>query len=195
MGSGVAAVNRIIILAVGALAAAAAAFAVINDLTGNESSPPKDLGMTNGKAPEFSVTGIDGRMVSLETLRGKPTVIWFMATWCPSCIRTARVIAEATQGIDVNVVAVSVWTKPILERIGALNPSYPPPDTPEKLRRFLGSYGSLEWIGVLDDGTLYTLFNVTSLDLVYVLDGDGRIVWSGVPWTPEPLREALRLAG
>ncbi len=36
-------------------------------------------------APEFSLVNSDGKLVSLSDLRGKPVLINFWATWCPSC--------------------------------------------------------------------------------------------------------------
>jgi cytochrome oxidase Cu insertion factor (SCO1/SenC/PrrC family) len=38
-----------------------------------------------GKAPAFTLTGTDGRQVSLAGLGGKPAVINFWATYCPPC--------------------------------------------------------------------------------------------------------------
>ena len=38
-----------------------------------------------GSAPAFSMTGTDGRKVSLASLAGKPAVINFWATYCPPC--------------------------------------------------------------------------------------------------------------
>src|SRR5258708_4680468 len=44
--------------------------------------PPSDSG---GKAPDFTLTGTDGRQVTLASLAGKPAVINFWATYCPPC--------------------------------------------------------------------------------------------------------------
>jgi cytochrome oxidase Cu insertion factor (SCO1/SenC/PrrC family) len=44
--------------------------------------PPNDAG---GQAPAFTLTGTDGRQVSIATLAGKPAVINFWASYCPPC--------------------------------------------------------------------------------------------------------------
>jgi cytochrome oxidase Cu insertion factor (SCO1/SenC/PrrC family) len=44
--------------------------------------PSPSLG---GQAPSFTLTGTDGRQVSLAGLAGKPAVINFWATYCPPC--------------------------------------------------------------------------------------------------------------
>ncbi len=36
-------------------------------------------------APDFTVKGIDGRNVSLSSLKGKVVLLNFWATWCPPC--------------------------------------------------------------------------------------------------------------
>jgi cytochrome oxidase Cu insertion factor (SCO1/SenC/PrrC family) len=44
--------------------------------------PPNDAG---GQAPPFTLTGTDGRQVTLASLAGKPAVINFWASYCPPC--------------------------------------------------------------------------------------------------------------
>ena len=51
----------------------------VEGMVGNE------IGQT---PPDFNVTAIDGRTIKLnEYARDKPTIVYFMATWCPFCAR------------------------------------------------------------------------------------------------------------
>lgn len=48
-------------------------------------------------APDFSVKMTDGAEKTLSSLRGKPVMLHFWATWCPPCVRELPMIAEAAQ--------------------------------------------------------------------------------------------------
>jgi cytochrome oxidase Cu insertion factor (SCO1/SenC/PrrC family) len=47
--------------------------------------PQQPAAAAAGSAPPFTLTGTDGRQVSLTLLAGKPAVINFWATYCPPC--------------------------------------------------------------------------------------------------------------
>lgn len=71
-------------------------------------------GIINKKAPEFSLTSLDGKAVSLNDLRGKVVFLDFWASWCPPCkqeMPELSRLSEKFKASDFAIVAVSVDKK------------------------------------------------------------------------------------
>jgi len=47
-----------------------------------------------GMAPEFSLTGFDGREAKLSELRGQVVIVNFWASWCPPCREEAAYLEQ-----------------------------------------------------------------------------------------------------
>lgn len=47
-----------------------------------------------GLAPDFTLTGFDGRTVTLSGLRGQVVIINFWASWCPPCREEAAYLEQ-----------------------------------------------------------------------------------------------------
>lgn len=46
----------------------------------------RNIGLANGDTPpDFTLTSLDGKDITLSDLRGKKVVLNFWATWCPPC--------------------------------------------------------------------------------------------------------------
>jgi peroxiredoxin len=49
-------------------------------------------------APSFSLKDLDGKFVSLNDFRGKPILLMFWASWCPSCCEEIPVLEKYFSG-------------------------------------------------------------------------------------------------
>ncbi len=76
----------------------------------NEQSDQKESGLT--KAPDFEVTTIDGKKISLKQSmeENKPLVVYFTASWCPDCAKNWPAISEVYPEYKdkLNLVAIGV---------------------------------------------------------------------------------------
>ncbi|HEX6268950.1 MAG TPA: TlpA disulfide reductase family protein [Anaerolineales bacterium] len=50
--------------------------------------------LASGIAPDFTITGFDGRTVTLSELRGQVVIINFWASWCPPCREEAAYLEQ-----------------------------------------------------------------------------------------------------
>src|SRR5690348_11161624 len=63
------------------------------------------------RAPDFTVTNLDGRPVRLADLKGKRVVLNFWATWCPPCLEEIPSLIKLRRATSpTNVVILGVST-------------------------------------------------------------------------------------
>lgn len=133
------------------------------------------------QAPQVSATSLDGEAVRLPG--GKPSVAFFFASWCGSCVPEAAALGELHRehGDDIDIVAVSI----------------DPGDTPETIAQFMGAAGSPGYPIVHDTGdSIRAAYEVASLDVTVVADAAGKVVYrDSVPSTLDQLQDGLRRAG
>lgn len=130
-------------------------------------------------APDFSVPTLDGGTFSLADQRGKPTVVFFMAYWCGTCVPEAQALDRIHQeyGDKVSILALDI----------------DPSSSPQALQRFAQLAGSPNYtFGFDKDNTVLQKFKVRSLDTTIIIDADGNIVYRDSYPTPyKTLKAAL----
>jgi thiol-disulfide isomerase/thioredoxin len=111
-------------------------------------------------APNFRLTTLDGRSLTLESLSGKVVLIDFWATWCAPCreaLPHIRQIAKKFDGQPLAVLSISL-------------------DSDEaKWKDFVGKNG-MTWMQYRDggfDGRISKLFDVTAIPATFTIDADG----------------------
>ena len=117
-------------------------------------------------APDFTVPTLDGATFTLSEQRGKPTIIYFTAYWCGTCIPKAQELGQLYQEYNgrVNIIALDV----------------DPTSTPELLDRFKQAAGNGAFVWAFDsDSKVATAYRVTSTGTTIIIDSEGRIVCRG----------------
>ncbi len=110
-------------------------------------------------APDFSLPTLDGATVTLSALRGRPVLVDFGATWCPSCRLDYPHLAqiyEQREGMGVEVLVVSIAENRAI------------------VEEFSRSSG-VPFNFVLDEGMVAQQYRVISLPTKYFIDGSGVI--------------------
>lgn len=131
-------------------------------------------------APKLTAESIDGEPVELPADR--PSVLFFFAGWCGSCIPEATVLGQLQRelGDRVEIVAVDI----------------DPGDSPEAIDEFLLAAGSPQYPVVHDTtDAIRAAYGVASLDVTVITDAAGTVVYrDSVPSTLAELSDGLRRA-
>lgn len=123
-------------------------------------------------APDFSVQTLDGVTFRLADQRGKPVVLFFMASWCGACMPETRSLAAVNQTYrdrDVQILVLDI----------------DPLDDAESLRNFRAIAGVAGMHWALDErNTVALAYQVNALDTTIIIDSAGRIAYRDAEPTP-----------
>jgi cytochrome c biogenesis protein CcmG/thiol:disulfide interchange protein DsbE len=119
-----------------------------------------DSPLVGKAAPEFALRGLDGEMIQLADLRGRPVVLNFWATWCQPCIVEHPVLQAGARQYQGQVEFVGVIYQ----------------DDPEKIRGFVERRGAWGPSLVDEAGTVAIAYGVYGAPETFFIDGDGMIV-------------------
>lgn len=150
-------------------------------------SPPAS-GATAGQGAQvgevasgFSVMTLAGSTFHFPT--GKPTVIWFTANGCRSCIPKAQALdrIKATAG----------------DRLAVLGIDIAPGESPATFREWIQQVGSPHFEFAMDTGSKLTLaWGVKDTSTIVITDAAGKVVYNSLEAADEQtFRSALSKAG
>jgi peroxiredoxin len=110
-------------------------------------------------APDFTLPGLDGKMVSLSDYRGHVVLVNVWATWCPPCVDempSMEKLYRALKGTNFEILAVSI------DALGK-----------EAVAPFVKKY-NLSFPALMDqDGTIKTLFQTTGVPESFIINQEG----------------------
>ena len=146
--------------------AALAAFSLGRNSATSGSSPD---GSSQGapavgkRFPDFSLTEADGRRLTVSSLEGKPSIVWFTTSYCVPCQVGAREVARLDDelgGDAFNVLVVFV----------------DPQEPASALRGWRERFANEDWLVALDeDVALANAVRLQVLDTKFLLDKDGTV--------------------
>jgi len=118
-------------------------------------------------AADFELPAVSGTSFHLAAQHGHPVVIEAFASWCPTCRRTAPMLADAARAqraSKVQFVGVSV-------------------DDSTAQTSAVKNAWSIPYPVLHDDGRFARLYKITLLPTIIVIDAEGRVrhVTTGMP--------------
>jgi thiol-disulfide isomerase/thioredoxin len=144
--------------------------------------PAKNLGgpgMAGEQVPSLRLKSTDGKMVSLDSFRGKPVLIDFWATWCGPCIQALPNVAKIYQeAANKGLVLLSI-------------------DQDEEAKTatdFLAKKG-YTWPDFHDDGDIEKLMGSSGIPRVVLVDAQGKIVYDATAPSDDELRTQIAKLG
>lgn len=137
---------------------------------------PTDVG-SGAAAPDFTFTDAQGASHSLSSFFGKPIVLWWVATWCSSCVQGTQIFAQQyyTQYHSAGVTLLEI------ESYNDLGQSGPSIGTMAGQNGYTGQAG---WIIGEGSSQGTSAYNPNSdLEYYYVISAQGNVVTQGTPLT------------
>ena len=129
------------------------------------------------KAPDFEVTDLQGKKVSLSDYKGRVIVLKIGTTWCPDCIsQTEDLIANGQFLKERDVVVVDVFVQ----------------ETQNTVSSYLkGKEFKMSFVPLLDNGQVHRAYQVYLIPRLVIIDSAFRIVHDGLRMSGEDLQKKI----
>lgn len=146
-----------------------------------DKSSPEGVVKIGAPAPDFTLRDLEGRALSLKSLRGKVVILTFWATWCPAC-------RSELPSLD----AVNRRLGPQGAVVLGINGGEPT----ARVKSFMTT-GHLDFPVVMDEsGDIHAMYQVRQYPTTFIIDRQGRLVDRHIglrDWNAPEHIQALRL--
>jgi thiol-disulfide isomerase/thioredoxin len=136
-------------------------------------------GLENTPAPDFELKDVvSGSNVKLSSFKGqKPVLVYFWATWCPSCLKAKPNVIELRKKVpesDLSILGIDVGGADSLERVKRFQEANP-----------------VAWPILFDkDGSVSRTYRVQGIPLFVLVNKAGNITYMG--YTPPDSKTCLQ---
>lgn len=140
---------------------------------------PDKSPMSGRKAPEFSLTSLQGKQVSLADFNGQVVLLDFWASWCPPC----RASMPLLGGLDAKYRDKGLKVISINER-----------DTPALAEGVVKEMKYKALVLLDEDGSVADRYQIEYLPTLILIDQKGKVVWlkaGFAPYEAEPLERRI----
>jgi thiol-disulfide isomerase/thioredoxin len=135
----------------------------------DEAAAQQQSDWLNKQAPDFNVDLLDGAPLTLSSLRGRPVVLDFWATWCGPCIASMPSMIELARDFEGKVEFIAINQQ----------------EDPEEVREFVTSRLWNLRVGLDVDGSLNRLFGVNAIPYTLIIDPQGVVRHVHIGATPD----------
>lgn len=147
----------------------------------NQQIQASTLIKTGDKAPDFTVTMLNGKRYTLSQLKGKVVLLNFWATWCPPCMREFAAIPEKIiKPLDENknFVFLPISRGEKKEAVSA------------KMKQ-LKNRGIDFNVGLDPDKKIYSKYAKMFIPRNFLIDQNGNVVYYSVGYSPKEMSDLV----
>ena len=136
-----------------------------NYVDGDDDIAATTLINVGDKAPDFTVTMLDGTKVTLSENQGKPTLVIFWATWCPPC---RQEMAHLQEGV-IDIFGDKIRVLPISRG-----------EERATVEGFIQKMGYTFNVGLDTDQSIYKVYATNYVPRCFVVDVKGEVTYLAV---------------